>query len=340
MNSVMRNSSCVLYGQEVIPAVVSLTREEAAFGCGLRYGSTDRKFSKLAYKSSNPHKNVQFSSGFKAKRIGRVDMCNTAHPEDIPGQQYDTDVSKKFLSAEEGLEMAELDGVEIRELLVDESTLDENGQLKEKGIATADSGSQTFREKWSSRVKVYLQLLIHSLQRLNFFRDSRKGKPLPAGVNVEKYIQFTSTELHLQHSQMVRIAQDTRYLVWSFALFGLVRIVEAVVLTFSARPIHIRKLLDASNAIEPLSVALLAHGMRQPIVAILKVDPADYEKVSQLKIKFWKELHAYFERQWKFIATLGIVRLLNLIATHHPASQYATSKLQFLWNVVLKLPVF
>ena len=114
--------------------------------------------------------------------------------------------------------------------------------------------------------------------------------------------QWSATELTMQHDQLTRIAVDINYLVFAFAFFGWVRVVEAVLAVFATSPPVFRKLLQAFNSIDYLTIAWLAHNLRKPIVNILQVDPMDLQQVALLKTKVWEELHAFFERQWKVVS--------------------------------------
>lgn len=114
--------------------------------------------------------------------------------------------------------------------------------------------------------------------------------------------QWTATELTMQHGQLVRIATDLNYLVFAFAFFGWVRVLEAVLKAFATNPPKLRKLMQCSNAMDPLTVAWLAYNLRKPILGILQVDPTDFQKLATLKGKLWEELHAFFERQWKVVS--------------------------------------
>ncbi|KAG6547483.1 hypothetical protein Mapa_010931 [Marchantia paleacea] len=260
-------------------------------------------------------------------------------------------VAKATLEMNEEREV-QVDGEVDREVLV-EYRLEESGHLSKVKLSVGGDGrSETFRENITGRLKPHLQSLLQTVRKFSlrqYIKDYGKKKPGPEDINfnaavynskegVDSVIQWTSTELTLQHAQMARIAKDTRYLVLAFGLFGIVRILEAIVLTFTSR--DPRKLLDASNALDPLTVAFLANGMRKPMVAMLNVDPTDLQEVNRLKMKFWKELHAFYERQWKVMATLGIARLLNLIATHLPAAQFFTGKLKLVWDMMITLPLF
>lgn len=113
--------------------------------------------------------------------------------------------------------------------------------------------------------------------------------------------QWTATELTMQHNQLVRIATDLNYLIFAFGFFGWVRVLEAVLAAFSTHPVKLRKLTQASNAMDPLTVAWLAYNLRKPILGILQVNPTDFQQLATLKGKLWEELHAFFERQWKVV---------------------------------------
>lgn len=115
--------------------------------------------------------------------------------------------------------------------------------------------------------------------------------------------QWTATEMTMQHAQLVRIERDINYLVFAFSFFGWVRICEAVVHAFSAHPPKLKRLMQASNAMDPLTVAWLAYNLRKPIAGLVLADPTDLQKLAQLKGKLWEELHAFFERQWKVVST-------------------------------------
>lgn len=152
--------------------------------------------------------------------------------------------------------------------------------------------------------------------------------------------QWTATELTMQHRQLVRIATDLNYLIFAFAFFGWVRVAEAAVAAFATNPAKLRKLTEASNALDPLTVAWLAYNLRKPILGILQVNPTDFQELAKLKGKLWEELHAFFERQWKVMATLALVRFLGLVANNVPASQWITGKVKALWDVMMMLPIF
>lgn len=120
---------------------------------------------------------------------------------------------------------------------------------------------------------------------------------------VSPLAQWTSTELTMQHSQLARIATDVRYLQNAFAFFGAVRVVEALVSVFSASPEpDFGKLKELLNALDPFTIAWLAHNLRVPIEGIVNVDPLDLEKVITLKSNLWEELHKFYERQWKVVS--------------------------------------
>lgn len=113
--------------------------------------------------------------------------------------------------------------------------------------------------------------------------------------------QWTATELTMQHDQLVRIAIDLNYLIFAFSFFGWVRILEAVLAAFATNPAKLRKLTQATNAMDPLTVAWLAYNLRKPILGILNVKPTEFSELAILKGKLWDELHAFFERQWKVV---------------------------------------
>lgn len=152
--------------------------------------------------------------------------------------------------------------------------------------------------------------------------------------------QWTSTEMTMQHAQLVRIERDINYLVFAFSFFGWVRICEAVVHAFSAHPPKLKRLMQASNAMDPLTVAWLAYNLRKPIAGMVLADPTDLQKLAHLKGKLWDELHAFFERQWKVMATIAMARFLSLIASKIPASQWITGKAKLVWDMLMALPIF
>jgi hypothetical protein len=257
-----------------------------------------------------------------------------------------------------------------------------------------------------------------------FKKDKNKKQPELLAFEASSYeskdgktalSQWTATELTMQHNQLVRIATDLNYLIFAFAFFGWVRVLEAVLAAFSTQPAKLRELGQASNAMDPLTVAWLAYNLRKPILGILQVDPTDFQKLASLKGKLWEELHAFFERQWKVVchshaysfnilrlcfrcvlspsfgsygnltcgscrfneacmweenlfvrglrfvlpyflvlftlvtnpggcflqmATLAMVRFLGMIANNIPASQWITSKVKTLWDVLMMIPIF
>lgn len=182
-----------------------------------------------------------------------------------------------------------------------------------------------------------------------FKKDKSKKQPELLAFEASSYeskdgktalSQWTATELTMQHNQLVRIATDLNYLIFAFAFFGWVRVLEAVLAAFSTQPAKLRELGQASNAMDPLTVAWLAYNLRKPILGILQVDPTDFQKLASLKGKLWEELHAFFERQWKVMATLAMVRFLGMIANNIPASQWITSKVKTLWDVLMMIPIF
>ncbi|KAG0584287.1 hypothetical protein KC19_3G199900 [Ceratodon purpureus] len=182
-----------------------------------------------------------------------------------------------------------------------------------------------------------------------FKKDKNKKQPELVAFEASSYeskdgktalSQWTATELTMQHNQLVRIATDLNYLVFAFAFFGWVRVLEAILAAFSTNPAKLRKLGQATNAMDPLTVAWLAYNLRKPILGILQVDPTDFQKLATLKGKLWEELHAFFERQWKVMATLAMVRFLGLVANNIPASQWITSKVKTLWDVMMMIPIF
>lgn len=123
--------------------------------------------------------------------------------------------------------------------------------------------------------------------------------------------QWTATELTMQHAQLMRIATDINYLVFAFGFFGFVRVLEAILATFSTDPPKFKRLTQASNAMDPLTVAWLAYNLRKPILGMLQVDPTDLQKLSTLKVKLWEELHAFFERQWKVVSCSLLLRVMS-----------------------------
>ena len=114
--------------------------------------------------------------------------------------------------------------------------------------------------------------------------------------------QWSATELTMQHDQLARIAIDINYLVFAFAFFGWVRILEAILAVFSTNPPVFRRMLQSFSALDYLTIAWLAYNLRNPIISILQVDPTDLQRVAMLKTKVWEELHAFFERQWKVVS--------------------------------------
>ena len=120
--------------------------------------------------------------------------------------------------------------------------------------------------------------------------------------DVSPVAQWTSTELTMQHSQLARIATDLVYLQNAFAFFGGVRVVEALLSVYSTSPPDFGKLKELLNALDPVTIAWLAHNLRQPVEGILDVDPVDLDRVINLKANLWEELHKFYERQWKVVS--------------------------------------
>ena len=120
--------------------------------------------------------------------------------------------------------------------------------------------------------------------------------------DVSPLAQWTSTELTMQHSQLARIATDLVYLQNAFAFFGGVRVVEALLSVYSTSPPDAGKLKELLNALDPVTIAWLAHNLRQPVEGILNVDPVDLDRVINLKANLWEELHKFYERQWKVVS--------------------------------------
>ena len=120
--------------------------------------------------------------------------------------------------------------------------------------------------------------------------------------DVSPLAQWTSTELTMQHSQLARIATDLVYLQNAFAFFGGVRVVEALLSVYSTSPPDVGKLKELLNALDPVTIAWLAHNLRQPVEGILNVDPVDLDRVINLKANLWEELHKFYERQWKVVS--------------------------------------
>lgn len=157
---------------------------------------------------------------------------------------------------------------------------------------------------------------------------------------VDPLAQWTSIEITMQHSQLARIATDVRYLQRAFAFFGAVRVVEAFLSVYATSPPDYGKCKELLNALDPFTISWLAHNLRQPIEGIVNIDPLDLERVIALKSSVWEELHKFYERQWKVMATLAMARTLSIIASDVPAAEVVTSKVKFLWDALMALPVF
>ncbi|KAI5070373.1 hypothetical protein GOP47_0014716 [Adiantum capillus-veneris] len=157
---------------------------------------------------------------------------------------------------------------------------------------------------------------------------------------VSQIYQWTATDLTLQHVRLTRIARDVLYLVLACSLLGIVRVLEAVSATFSTSPPHFSKLLDAANSLDFFTMAFLAYGVRKPVIGILRVDPTNLDEVVHLKAKIWDEMHKFYERQWKAIATLAVGRLLALIAQKLPSTNLMTRSIKMCWDFLLALPIF
>lgn len=152
--------------------------------------------------------------------------------------------------------------------------------------------------------------------------------------------KWSATELTMQHGQLARIAMDMNYLVFAFGFFGWVRILEAILAVFSTNPPVLKRMVQSFYAVDYLTIAWLAHNLRKPILSILQVDPLNLHEVSILKAKVWEELHAFFERQWKVMATVAVARFLVVLANHIPRSQWVGTHAKVLWDMMMALPVF
>ncbi|MCO5548006.1 hypothetical protein L7F22_001462 [Adiantum nelumboides] len=157
---------------------------------------------------------------------------------------------------------------------------------------------------------------------------------------VSQIYQWTATDLTMQHARLTRIARDILYLVLACSLLGFVRVLEALSATFSSRPPHYSKLLEAANSLDFFTMAFLAYGLRKPVVGILRVDPTNLDEVVQLKAKIWDEMHKFYERQWKLVATLAVGRLLALVAQKLPSTNVLTRNMKMCWDFLLALPIF
>ena len=77
---------------------------------------------------------------------------------------------------------------------------------------------------------------------------------------------------------------------------------EALLSVYSTSPPDVGKLKELLNALDPVTIAWLAHNLRQPVEGILNVDPVDLDRVINLKANLWEELHKFYERQWKVVS--------------------------------------
>ncbi|KAG0608015.1 hypothetical protein M758_8G071600 [Ceratodon purpureus] len=157
---------------------------------------------------------------------------------------------------------------------------------------------------------------------------------------VSPLAQWTSTELTMQHTQLARIVTDVYYMQFAFAFFGGVRVVEALLSVYSTSPPDFGKFKELLNALDPFTISWLANNVREPLSTLMEADPMDLEKVVSLKSNVWTAVHAFYERQWKVMATLALARSLSLIASHEPTAKAVTDKVQWLWNALMALPVF
>ncbi|XP_024379369.1 uncharacterized protein [Physcomitrium patens] len=152
--------------------------------------------------------------------------------------------------------------------------------------------------------------------------------------------EFTTTELTMEHAQLARITTDIWYLQNAFAFFGAVRATEALMSVFSTSPPDFGKLSELLNALDPFTISWLAYNVHEPMEELTMVDPSDLEKVLNLRTTLWDALHNFYERQWKVMATLAVVRLFTLINSYIPSAEEITGKVKFLWDALMALPVF
>ncbi|MCO5589156.1 hypothetical protein L7F22_043122 [Adiantum nelumboides] len=182
---------------------------------------------------------------------------------------------------------------------------------------------------------------------LMFWKENEKLEEDPSFAasafgekGVSQIYQWTATDLTMQHARLTRIARDILYLVTACSLLGFVRVLEALSATFSSRPPHYSKLLEAANSLDFFTMAFLAYSLRKPVVGILRVDPTNLDEVVQLKAKIWDEMHKFYERQWKLVATLAVGRLLALVAQKLPSTNVLTRNMKMCWDFLLALPIF
>ena len=83
---------------------------------------------------------------------------------------------------------------------------------------------------------------------------------------------------------------------------GLIRVAEALLSVYSTFPPDVGKLKELLNALDPVTIAWLAHNLRQPVEGILNVDSVDLGRVVNLKAYSWEELHKFYKRQWKVVS--------------------------------------
>lgn len=256
------------------------------------------------------------------KRLAGVAESNGGLPADPESDSEEEDVTFRLSG----------DDTEVREI---GESLYSVRTLKKLVFKIGDGSKQFVMNSVGGAVGIFKKDKQHRPELLAFEASNYESKDGKTALH-----QWTATELTMQHNQLVRIATDLNYLVFAFAFFGWVRVLEAVLAAFSTHPAEFRKLTQASNAMDPLTVAWLAYNLRKPILGILQVNPTDFQQLATLKGKLWEELHAFFERQWKVMATLAVVRFLGLIASNVPASQWITGKVKALWDVLMMLPIF
>ena len=90
-----------------------------------------------------------------------------------------------------------------------------------------------------------------------------------------------------QHSQLVRIVAD----LVAFRFFGGVRVAEALLSVYSTFPPDVGSWRSSWMCFDPVTIAWMAHSLRQLVEGILNAESVDLDEVINLKAYLWEELH-------------------------------------------------
>eukprot|EP00850_Spirogloea_muscicola_P013430 SM000091S24588 [mRNA] locus=s91:221025:221601:+ [translate_table: standard] len=100
------------------------------------------------------------------------------------------------------------------------------------------------------------------------------------------------------------------------------------------------KAMALLNPVELFTLAWLAFELRKPLVAFTSVDPTDEDHIFELRTRFLRELHNFFGRVWKLVATIAITRITALLVTHMPSASRAAEIGRQAAGILLALPLY